>query len=863
MKRILMVFSIALAFQASAADYWLKSSLGTDVAAFKTGSYWMDVATGADATGAITSGDVCYIVSNKSITASNSTLSFPGKELHLGTEDGKLQGNFLLHTGFTCSDMRWHFGAIYLRSGGMSPVLSGQITLDCPGKAHVVRFTTATPSSTNHWSECINAKLVCTDPDVVVDVMLLSTATKDCYTTDSKKKGAPLDAQIAFSGNNSGFKGKIKVSKFGHFALAHANAAGDPNTTRTDAIELDANSRLTVANSITPNVARGITITGADAQVHARTYGSGLTDCNTFVLPMPITGEYGLTKMGDGTVTLSGAYTAGDLVVSNGTLVLAETASFPQGQKVTVCAGATLVQNVYVPEIVVDCKEGGTYTRGYSYPVPYNPDTGVSTPFDFTGGIPAEYEVLPIALSAAIKLPFHSTNRIDMAMLPSGTTATAADFVDKTPKTYGLPKTSLEIENRGGTNYLVLVATPVVVSVKNLVFNDNPNPGFGGSGDIWSDEEIARPGFDYLFTNKVDGLQTKFYGDSLTIPKLPGAAISLRNLISYMGKATIYPGNVIYPNNGSHPNFYFSSSDSLYLPDDGSGAETVFETRWASGTGKEMYVHVNVPLSGDGGVLLRGKNQNARNIDLSGNNSGYTGTIRCSSYENYSETDYALIHVYSPESLGGSPASFVYNSIQLLTYAHIVAESSFTLDTANRGIYVEYGGFSVNDGDTMTVKQPIRVNGSLYKDGAGTLALGGAVSFGADGATVGSKNEFFVREGKVKALSDAAVAGFATTFSDGTGIVLDATAGTVNGFTGTIAFEGGATVYVTAEGLDRNEGSTTLPICTVADYSLEFTLGRVRGFKGEIVKENVTLDETQCTRYSVRYDPQGMMLIFR
>ena len=855
-----MVFFIALAFQASAADYWLKRSLGTDVAAFKGYTNWVNIATFEDAPeGGITSEDVCYIVSNKNITANNSTLSFPGKELHLGTEDGKLQGNFLLHTGFTCSDMRWHYGAIYLRSGAMSPTLSGQITLDCPGKDHVVRFTTAAPGATAHWSECIAAALVCTDQDVVVDVMLHNDAARDCYSTKSK---APLDAQIAFSGNNSGFKGKIKVSKFGHFALAHANAAGDPNTTRTDAIELDANSRLTVANSITPNVARGITITGVDAQVHARTYGSGLTDCNTFVLPMPITGEYGLTKMGDGTVTLSGAYTASDLVVSNGTLVLAETASFPRGQKVTVCAGATLVQNVYIPEIDVDCKEGGTYTRGYSYPVPYNPDTG-STPLDFTGGIPAEYEVLPIALSAAIKLPFHSTNRIDMAMLPSDTTATAEDFVDKTPKTYGLPKTSFEIENRDGTNYLVLVATPVVVSVKNLVFNDNPNPGFGGSGNIWSDGEIARPGFDYLFTNKVDGLQTRFYGDSLTIPKLPGATISLRNQISYMGKATIYPGNIIYPNNGSHPNFYFSSSDSLYLPDDGSGAETVFETRWASGTGKEMYVHVNIPLSGDGGVLLRGKNQNARNIDLSGNNSGYTGTIRCSSYENYSATDYALIHVYSPESLGGSPASFVYDSIQLLTYAHIVAESSFTLNTANRGIYVTAGGFTVKDGDTLSVKLPLRVNGELYKDGAGTLALGGAVSFGADGATVGSKNAFFVREGKVKVLSDAAVAGFATTFSDGTGIVLDATAGTVNGFTGTVAFGDGATVYVTAEGLDRNEPSTTLPICTVSGDSLEFTLGRVRGFKGEIVKENVTLDETSCTRYSVRYERQGMMLIFR
>jgi hypothetical protein len=275
-----------------------------------------------------------------------------------------------------------------------------------------------------------------------------------------------------------------------------------------------------------------------------------------------------------------------------------------------------------------------------------------------------------------------------------------------------------------------------------------------------------------------------------------------------------------------------------------------------------MRVNLNIPLSGDGKVLIRGKNQNARNFGLSGNNSGFTGTIRFSSYENYSASDYARIHISAPEALGGSPASFVYNAIQLLYYSHLVVGTSFTLETANRGIYVTNGGFDVTNGATLTVKQPLRLNGELYKDGAGTLALGGAVSFGANGTTTGSQNAFFVREGAVKALSDEAVAGFATTFSDGTKIVVAANPAVTNGFTGTVAFDSGATVTVEAESV-APDGVTVLPICTVPDGSLVFTPQRVTGFRGEIVKTNVTVGETPCVRYSVKYAPAGLTVIMR
>ena len=871
MKKNAMTLAVGLVsfviFPSSAADYYLKTSVPKDTAAFTTDAptYWTDMVTKQPPTGAITSEDNCYVYENRSVQISSPvTTNFPGNAFHLGNADATSQGTIVLRASFTCSDLRWHRGIFVNNIGGSAYfVRGGTVTLDGDNQDHIVNFTTATPSSTAAgWSVTMASKLVCASADVVVDVLLRDNAKSDCYSTTS---GDPVDAQIALTGNNNGFKGKIRVSKFGHLALGHANAAGDPATVRADAIELAANSRLAVQTGITPNAARGISITGAGAQIHARTYSkAGVADCTSFTLPMPITGSYGFTKMGDGTVTLSGAYTAGDIVVTNGTLVLDKTASFPRGQKVTIHDGATLVQKVYIPAIDIDCKAGGTYTKEYSFDVPYNASTGVSTPLDLTDGL--EETPLRIALSEPIALPFYTTNRIDLAQVPS--TATVDDFIDATPRKYGLPNASFEIEDRAGVKTLVLVATPVVVSVCAFPFKD-PFLGLVLAVTNWSNSAVAAPGYDYLVTNKVDGMCSvvngntlTFKGDSVTFGT--GSSPNLRTVVSEVGNAIVYPNITFRPNNGAFGAFTFSETSSMRIVDDGSANCVNFETAWANSAQREMCVKLNLPLSGNGRVMLRSDNSLARNIEISGDNSSFTGQLRVTTVSSSSPTadNHTLCHVADAASLGGPLDAFMPDALYINQYAQIIPQKSFTFNAANRGVFVENGGFCVSNGVMLTIQQPLRVNGTLYKDGAGTLALGGAVSFGANGTTVGSKNAFRVREGAVKALADEAVAGFAATFSDGTKIMLDPAVALANGFTGTVAIEGGATVTVDVEGLE-SWAVVTLPICTVADDTLAFALAAKKGFRAEIVKESVTLNATACTRYSAKYAPAGFTVLFR
>ncbi len=164
-----------------------------------------------------------------------------------------------------------------------------------------------------------------------------------------------------------------------------------------------------------------------------------------------------------------------------------------------------------------------------------------------------------------------------------------------------------------------------------------------------------------------------------------------------------------------------------------------------------------------------------------------------------------------------------------------------------------------------SVKVPIYQNNTMYKTGAGTLALGGAMTFGTN-------NLCRVREGGMTALADAAVEGLDCTFADGTAIVLSPDSTAANGFRKVTVeeAEGGAAGQVNVqpamppEGIDDN---VTFPICTVpaadADLTDNLVLTRVRHYNATLVKESVTVGGVASTRYLAHYVKEGLTILFR
>ena len=174
--------------------------------------------------------------------------------------------------------------------------------------------------------------------------------------------------------------------------------------------------------------------------------------------------------------------------------------------------------------------------------------------------------------------------------------------------------------------------------------------------------------------------------------------------------------------------------------------------------------------------------------ELNGDNTGYMGKIKVTSNypQNVSYGNFASLIVTSASNLGGPRSSFTYDALSLDRYGQLDVRESIVLDEPTRGIFVSWiGRILVAEEKELAIKQQLTVNGRFYKEGAGTLALGGDLRFlDAEGTVTeeipkdATNRTFYVTGGKVKPLAAHALDGLDVVFSNKTskldvGLALD------------------------------------------------------------------------------------------
>ena len=864
MKKLAIGMALAaVCGMAQAETYYLKTNTGTATAVFTTnlGTYWK-TADGTSAT-SFTSEDIGRIEAGT--LGVYSKITFPGVTLHMGTEDGTKTGNIhLRNMTFTANDVRWHSGAIWQNYSGTTPSVSGNFHLDCPDGLHTIT------NGSGGWGVIHDFPCVFSCDDTTLTLTLVHWKP---YS----------DNLMIFSGDNAAYRGKISHQMATEpFVAASANALGDPMTARVDALSIDkANAIFAVKKGVTPNAVRGIAIKKSGFKVRARVFevhnNTGVdvrttVDCSDYELPMPISGSYGFTKDGDGRVTLSGAYTAGAIVVQEGTLRIAATATFPVAQAITVNSGATLVLCQPPANFTITKEEGATVILAATY----DPATKVAVPL----ALPATYTVPSgeqlIALSEAVELPQHDALNLEVLTIAAGAAdVTGDDFMDASPKTYGLPKTTVTVtKDAGGVQHVYLSTRPVVKSIHRFYTKDDTSHTayltINGQTNTWSDGSAAHSGADYLLVHYVNCLSNiEFDGDSLTISIPTGSTtLHVRELKNRL-TATIYPPTIIRPNYSGRSFDVYGDWTIAGTFDDGEPYVT-FRSRFKVG----QYLSFDGSLHGEGPLKLSAEDVGTLSLKngvnqtrLYGDNSDYTGrlyvTHEGSPTNEYVGTQFGF---NSAAALGGALDAFKVNAITLDKYSMMCPSTNITFDTANRGISgTGPYGFNVTTGVTFAVKVPIYQNNTMYKTGAGTLALGGAMTFGTN-------NLCRVREGGMTALADAAVAGLDCTFADGTSIVLSPDSTATSGFRNVTVEDaaGGAAGKVNVVPLLPEggiDGVITLPICTVAatapDLTDNLNLVYVKGYKSRLLRQEVTVEGVACVRYSVQCAHEGFMVIFR
>ena len=858
---VVLALALGLATTAPAEEYWMKEAI-TKTNPFTKYESWTNSLGQTAADLGITSfvsSDTLHLVgtgSSKYGISLGANSSFAGVfHAGLGSESPDAPVINLVDYNLTLNQLMWHNATIRTYSGGRLGILLGTATLDMPAKTHTIGGI----GSGGTGGFILGADMTCSD--VTMEIVVTATSGDGYY--------------VGLTGDNSGYHGKFKQNvALTPVFIGHANALGAPSVSRSDALSVDvANAVFSVVKGVTPNAARGISINKDGFRICATNYtgfasrAAAYKDCTEFELPMPITGSYGFTKTGPGTVTLSGDYTAGDIVVTNGTLDIAATASFPAGQNISVASGASLI--VHQSLSGFNISGAGTWEQVLD-PLVVEYDDSTHTATAIARG--SSYQIpegvtQPISLSEPVALPLHvAPARQEVLTVAAGAADLSADdFVDATGKTYGLPKTSFTVEKDGsGVQHVYLTIRPVVVS--KATFNDS-KVGLNGDDTTWSNEAAAQPGFDYLITNLVNEIGNfDFNGDSLTIADTSEVHSRENSRIS---SATIYPGNMIRQNRSTGGGRWTITGNICIAGDYGDSSYLTFQARYEGG-----YHRLLANLSGAGPLKLVGAGVDAGIVggyplgspQLYGDNSGYLGKMYVT-YSDNNRTEYngTPFGFNSVDALGGALDEFKFDSLELDRYSMMCPAESMTFATENRGIYGSGPfGFDVTNGVTFKVGVPIKMDDDMFKHGEGDLLLGGELSFGAN-----SEKKCYVREGGIGALNDAAVAGLDVVFSNGTKIVVSPEATLANGFTG-VSFEpADAAVSVSVAG-----GSSALAgekftavIATVptsaGDLSSRFELEEIKGFIGTIVTESVTEGEIPCTRYSAKYTHCGVLIIIR
>lgn len=846
---VLLLALLALPMAVQAETWYLKAT--TTVSSPLSPSNWTN-AQGTVAT-AINTGDTLY--APQEVTLQFSAATSHDGAFHAGAEDGSTMLTIQPRRTYTyCfSDFRWHSALFDGAGGRYFYTITGNAKVDNPAATHRVTFR----SSNGQTGVAFNMNLES-----------LSDITIDLVGSISQN-----DSPFVIGGDNSAYLGNFTRTGTSQLILNSANALGSPSTQRANALSIDvANAVLSVMNGVTPNSARGIEINKSGFRICATNYVFGNSaaaayqNCSSFELPMPISGDYGFTKDGDGTVTLSGDYTAGDIVVANGTLVIASAANFPAGQKISVASGAALYVHQPLSGFDITQAEGATVEYVLdTFEVEYDDSTHTATAlargssFSVPEGIKQ-----PIALSTAISLPLHTALHLEVLTVASGAAELSADdFTDETPKTFGLPKTSFEVTTDGaGVQHVYLNVRPVVVSIGVFTTSETLN----GKDALWSNGAEAQSGFDYLITNQVNNVGSEdFAGDSLTVCNNDDR-FYVRDVSDKITKATLYAPMRIQQGRGSR-NMTLAGDIRI----EGDFGDTSFIA--LKNIYDDVYLALSATLSGEGPLKVTGSKtadyRTGKTIDLRllGDNSAYKGRIYVTndgaSPDEYTSTQFSFD---SAAALGGALDTFKYDSLTLDKYSVLRPATSIDFSTENRGIYGSGPfGFDVTNGVTFKVGVPVKMDDIMFKHGAGDLILGGEISFGGS-----SFKTCYVREGGIGALDDAAVAGLNMVFSNGTKIVISPEASLVNGFTG-VSFEtADATVSVCVTdassalaGVEKFTAVIATVPTSAGDLSSRVALEEIKGFAGTIVTESVTVDEVPCTRYIAKYAHKGLIIFFR
>lgn len=412
-----------------------------------------------------------------------------------------------------------------------------------------------------------------------------------------------------------------------------------------------------------------------------------------------------------------------------------------------------------------------------------------------------EGDPVTVTLEGAPDSEVTELTRYDLIAMPADCECSEDDFVVKnnSSSNFTQPWLKMELSEDGLTKTLYALYYPAVKLEKDEEDFFSAVDPMGASsvtnGTFWSDEAPVHGG-DFIYH----------------IPKIAGTTYF--TLPYQADEPYVFPA----------PAICFSGNTAFFLRSDENVVSNVFFSGGNDGVGiwglrnnknditlrsdefflrglltfylrNEITIRFVGPLKGNAASIARiwsmsGSTGACRGwAELDGDNSRFAGKIYVTANQpsNISFKDaFASLIVTSANNLGGKRSEFAYDALKLDRFGQLDVREDISLVEPSRGIFLsERGRISVAEGKTMKVLQQLTVDGPAFKEGLGTLELGGSLRFldgeGSVTETIpadASNRTFFVVGGFIKPVTAHALDGLDVVFSNKTskieaGLMLD------------------------------------------------------------------------------------------
>lgn len=534
--------------------------------------------------------------------------------------------------------------------------------------------------------------------------------------------------------------------------------------------------------------------------------------------------------------------------------------------------------------------------------VPFNVETKESTAVDMmalTAETWARFDKpVRVALAASIPVPFHKEMKLHVATFPAALEVTAADFVDASAKTYGLPTTCFEVEDDGnGGSKLSMVARSVVQA--RQIEGHTGSYYFVDDASIWSDGLVPHPGADYLMVDFV-GTNTNLYDSAKVMSRpFPGESLTLVNCEYYNWINGFTVDLRLYRMlTSNNQGFYIRAGStfrgSIYVD------ESCSDSWLLKSNSSDAPVTLLAPIVGNRSVTLRycWTGTGLGVFNLYGDNSQMTGSLRVVGAINTGKSTWNQMHVAvtNVAALGGPMPQSTKDGLNFQYFSKLIVNDDVFFDTTNRHLFARGGlRLEVAEGKTFSFLNEFRASSEsgtsfdtyipqrcgLEKTGRGTFALASRMipcqgNSTTEVAPNGTNNFVRLVEGGLQPLAANVFDDLIVAFSNGTSVVVDPTLAATADYGLRLLNR----IPIVAEGAKINlvlakapatEGVFTVNMLTVPHSTPDLTdslaapqmnIGGLT-YTGRVQKEAVMVGEIPCTRYAVAYKPSGLMVIFR